>query len=208
MPNSSNIQIAATRPLLFTKTCLALRMMLERKLYFIWTSLSFSLSESRGCTELAGTPETWLPTPLELASQRISKKDLLGSCRLKWGNMNCHCPQWHSLWTKGFSIRCLLSFQVWRAQTWLSTKGSSWWSDLLHMHPRTCNSNPQSKGTFLVRWEFRHVILINVNASRVSKSLYTTLRVYSKTEISLRLQHKPIRLGNDTSLVTYSLWVP
>lgn len=57
--------------------------------------------------------------------------------------------------------------------------------------PSTHNSSPQSKGTFLAWWKFRHMILINVNASRVAKSLYTTLGVYSKIEISLRLQHKP-----------------
>lgn len=83
MPNSSNIQIAATRPLLFTKTCLALRMMLERKLYFIWTSLSFSLSESRGCTELAGTPETWLPTPVRVSISAYQQKGLAGLMQIK-----------------------------------------------------------------------------------------------------------------------------
>lgn len=49
--------------------------------------------------------------------------------------------------------------------------------------PPAHNRHQQSKGTFLVWWEFRHTILINVNASRVAKSLYATSRVYSKIEI-------------------------
>jgi len=49
--------------------------------------------------------------------------------------------------------------------------------------PPAHNPHEQSKGTFLVWWEFRHAISINVNASHVAKSLYATLRVYSKIEI-------------------------
>lgn len=49
--------------------------------------------------------------------------------------------------------------------------------------PPAHNPHQQSQGTFGVWWEFRHTILINVNASCAAKSLYTTLRAYSKIEI-------------------------
>lgn len=49
--------------------------------------------------------------------------------------------------------------------------------------PPAHNPHQHSQGTFGAWWEFRHAILINVNASRVAKSLYTTLRAYSKIEI-------------------------
>lgn len=60
---------------------------------------------------------------LQLPPQPLSKA---GSCWLKWGDMNCHWPHWHSLWTKDFSIPCHLLFQVWRAGSQFRTRGNQW----------------------------------------------------------------------------------
>lgn len=131
MQNSNNVEIADKKSLFFTKPWLALRRMAE-KLSFIWTSPSPSGSKSRGYTK-----DVTVPPRLQLPSLPISKKDLLGSCWFKWGNISSHCPHWYSLRTKAFSIHCHLLFQVWRAQTRLRTKGSRRWSLLCVPTPRT-----------------------------------------------------------------------
>lgn len=138
----NNTQNDDKKTLFFMKPWLAQRMITETKLYVIWTSLSSSGSKSHRYTK-----DVTVPPGLQLQSQHIGRKDLLGSCWLKGGNKNCHCPHWHSLWTKGFSIHCHLLFQVWRAQTWLGTKGSSWWSLFSMCTP--CTQSPSTIPRYL-----------------------------------------------------------
>lgn len=157
----------------FTKPWLAQRMMTEmKKLYSIEQLHNFRF-------KILQLPKRhdWF-SGLQLPPQPLSKA---GSCGLKWGNVNCLWPHWHSLNNRlRYSLPPFISGMKSRIPILRKRKPVV---KPIACAPPAHNPHQQSHGTFGVRWEFKHAILINVNASRVAKSLYTTLRAYSKIEI-------------------------